>query len=67
MNTADGAQKPRIPAFWGEVCQNGLWGRISALSNERPVYVYGVCANFGDDAMDYLIAARSDAQPPEGM
>jgi len=26
-----------------------------------------VCANFGDDAMDYLIAARSDAQPPEGM
>jgi AraC family transcriptional regulator len=56
-----------IPAFWGEVFQNGLFAKICELSNKEPYGVLGVSTCMNGKDFDYFIAATTDKEVPEAM
>lgn len=65
ISTVDGGHFKAIPAFWNEVMQNGQLAQvISHAKTCEPVGTFGVFGSYGEDAIDYYIAGRSDR--PEG-
>ena len=56
-----------IPAFWGEVMQDGRFGKLMELGSDCPCS-YGACVMHTEEDMDYTIsiALSKGAQAPEG-
>ncbi len=67
VNAMGGQNFLRIPQIWQEVCEDGTYDKIIALSNGNPTGALGICANFRDKEFDYFIASSSDAEVPKGM
>ncbi len=62
-----GANFARVPQIWEELCKDGSYAQIMALSNQEPSGVMGICANFRESDFDYFIASATDKDIPEGM
>lgn len=70
ISTVDDENLRRIPKLWSESFQNGKFSEILALNDEeKDSCVYGICANYCEDAkkFDYYIAASASKDLPEGM
>ncbi len=67
ISNKGGANFARVPKIWEEVCQDGSFDRIMALSNREPSGVMGICANFREAEFDYFVASATDNEIPEGM
>lgn len=57
----------RIPQFWEETFQNGLFTEICQLSNQEPSGVLGVSTCMNGKDFDYYIACASDKPIPDNM
>ncbi len=65
LNIDENFQK--IPMFWGDVFQNGMFERICELSNQEPLGVLGLCTCMNGKDFDYYIAAVTDQEKPADM
>lgn len=57
----------RVPQFWGETFQNGMFAEICQLSNQEPFGVLGVSTCMNGKDFDYYIACATDKSIPDNM
>lgn len=57
----------RVPQFWGETFQNGMFDSICQLSNKEPCGVLGVSTCMNGKDFDYYIACSTDKPTPLNM
>lgn len=57
----------RVPQFWAETFQNGMFERICQVSNKEPYGVLGVSTCMNGEDFDYYIACSTDKAIPENM
>lgn len=57
----------RVPQFWGETFQNGMFEKICQLSNQEPLGVLGVSTCMNGKDFDYYIACATDKPIPDNM
>ncbi len=55
----------RVPQFWAETLQNGLFEEVCKLSNQEPCGVLGVSTCMNGRYFDYYIASATDRKAPE--
>lgn len=67
VSTVNGQNFVRIPKIWQELMEEDTFKRIEELSNGNPSGVLGICADFGEDQLNYYIASSTDAKAPEDM
>lgn len=67
VSNVGGMNFARVPKIWEEVCAEGSFDTICALSNQDPKGVLGICANFRETEFDYYIASATNKEIPEGM
>lgn len=65
--TDNGENFEKIPLFWKEVCENGTSDKMCKLSSSKSSCLYGACADFNDNCVDYYIAVESTADVPANM
>ena len=67
VSTKDGENLERIPEFWEESCQNGLYDKLCSISNGSEIF--GVCLNdFGNEQFTYFIATEKlEGYTTEGL
>ena len=57
----------RVPLFWAETYQNGMFMDVCKLSNKEPYGVLGICTCMNGKDFDYYIACATDKSIPEKM
>jgi AraC family transcriptional regulator len=57
----------RVPMFWAETFQNGMFDKICAVGNQEPAGVLGISTCMNGKELDYYIACASDLPVPENM
>ena len=56
-----------VGVFWNELFGNGMYEKIADLVTGEPAGVHGFMRVYDDVHVDYMIAAVSDREVPEGM
>lgn len=54
----------RVPQFWAETFQNGMFEKVCRLSNQEPCGVLGVSTCMNSNNFDYYIACATDQDAP---
>ena len=57
----------RVPQFWGETIQSGMFSDICKLSNQEPFGVLGISTCMNGKDFDYYIACATDKPTPHNM
>ena len=57
----------RVPQFWAQTLQNGMFAQVCALEGAEPCGVLGVSTCMNGKDFDYYIAAATDKPVPLGM
>jgi AraC family transcriptional regulator len=55
----------RVPQFWAETFQNGMFEVVSKLADREPCGVLGVSTCMNGKDFDYYIACATDRKAPE--
>ena len=56
-----------VGPFWNELFGNGMFEKIAVLSTGQPTGVHGFMHVIDDVNVDYMIAAITDKEVPDGM
>lgn len=67
FSTKDGENFRLIPKFWQEVCADGTCERMQQMTVKEEPAFYGVCMDFDNTKIGYMVGVHSEEPVPEGF